>query len=452
MKEVFRGIFRNCSDEAACISTILTTVALSIFDIFSDILVATSLFSMQRHKFGWIVLLVDYFLPGLTLILHNAFSKTWRGIAFSEDIFFTISVLLLSPFSSALFHIRWLVQFESADDEMFNYLHHNSRLSKLLNVSFESPVQIVILLILWGNGTFELPWSELKIITDSHGREVYLGSFPAAFSFIMSFLSILIGSLDISEERTWQEQLIVFVYALCNYLFRLSSFALLGLYFHEWSLCIIPLLIVVNLIIIIRYDPAKRENFSIITSVLIVPISPVIASDQANLYQKPNKEGNLESVNKYRRKLSAMISMATFLILFLSNIVLYLLLVYQEDFITPSMESTLVMDGECAEKILSMLLLPLGVFLTVSNLIYYRVILPRQRLSRDYYRVDLIGTQVFDGCEWMFRTCFQSTLALIVCLGVITLFCVVIYYDIRGSCGKLKNKLHVSESLPINNY
>ena len=434
LNKIFRFVFQITSDKASCICTILTKIAMSFFDIVSDIIVACNLFKVQKYGFGVIVLIVDY-LPGWVLILHNTVSETWRTVTTSKDKVVSISLLLLSPFSSALCHFRWLVEFESADEDWFNYLHHNSRLSQLLNVSYESPLQIVILLILWGNGSFELPWSK-HTYEDSQGRQV--GIYPGLFSLTISSLSILIGSLDISEGRIWQEKLIVFVYALCDYLFRLPTIALLVLYFGiEWSSIIFLSLIIVSLILMRWYDQLKRQEISTFTSVLLAPISPFIASDQANLYQRTDLN---ETSNKHRRELSVLISMATISILFLSNIILYLLLVYKNDFITPSMETTLIMDKESTEKMLYMLLLPLGGFIVVSNLIYYIVILscrkstinPQPNINQENQPNQEVKSKLI-----MYA---QVILAFLVIIGVISLFCVATYYVAKGSRGKIKKK------------
>ena len=327
-------------------------------------------------------------------------SENWRRQT-STDKCRTLSILLLSPFSSAFVHLRWLVKFESADNDTFYYLHHNSRLSKLLNVSFESPLQIVILMCLWGNGALELPWFKDMYITDSHGRELCSGKLPAIISLTTSCLSILFGSIDICEERSFIGGWIAFVFAFSNYLFRLPTIAFLILYFHEWGIAIFLSLFLVSFILIIRryqklnrqiperikntrknrkeqtqqdnFDNTFKTNISIPTSILISPISPFIAPDQANLYQRTDiyrNDHTNETENKYRRQLSAMISMATLFILYLSLVILYLLLVYKNEFITSSMESTLVMDKEKTMRVFSKVLLPLGGFILILNMGY----------------------------------------------------------------------------------
>ena len=128
-----------------------------------------------------------------------------------------------------------------------------------------------------------------------------------------------------------------------------------------------------------RYDRLKRQHFSVVTSVLVVSISAFITSDQTNVYQMKKRKKDVEfneSKNKDRRKLSATISMANLPFFFLSNLILYFLLAYKKDFITPTLKSNLIMEKENTEQILRLFLLPLGGCLMVSNLMYYKVMNP----------------------------------------------------------------------------
>ena len=146
---ILKLLFKNMSDRARGVITILTSTALSIADTASDIIVAISLFSAGHYQWGCIVAIADY-IPSWQILLHNYFSDHWRHAASLKEKWMTVLFLILSPFSMAIFHLRWLCKFESADESSFNYLHHNSRMTNLLSGSFESPLQIVLLLVLWG--------------------------------------------------------------------------------------------------------------------------------------------------------------------------------------------------------------------------------------------------------------------------------------------------------------
>ena len=194
----------------------------------------------------------------------------------------TIGFLLISPFCTALFNLRWLFNFESARFDDFNYLHHNARLSQLLSSSFESPIQIISLLVLYGNSKLALPWDQENVLIDSQGRKVYLG----LLSLVISIISLMKGSLDISEGKHWYERIHTLVYAICNYLYRLPSLALAIMYYNEWSSLLFVLIILANWITIVRYTKDKRKEFSLVTSVLVTSISPFVLSDQANICQR----------------------------------------------------------------------------------------------------------------------------------------------------------------------
>ena len=438
VQKLFKFVFINISEKAAGILTILTSVALSIADIVSDIVIAISLFTKQNHLLGLVVFFVDV-LPSLAVATHNIISEKWKSVTLSKDRLATLWLVLLSPFSGPLFHLRWLCHFESADEVIFDYLHHNARLSSLLSGSFESPLQLILLLIFWGNGTMEHPWSNITCTVDSQGRKLCLGIFPGIFSLSISTLSILKGSLDIAEGHTWKEKLVVFIYAFSNYLFRIPTFALIVLYFNEWSAIIFLSIFLINCIFIVRFDQAKRQDFSIVSSVLIASISPFMASDQANLYQRINRDRNYEvddSENKNRRQLSAKISIATLPILLISNLVLYLLLAYHDEFITPTLKSNLILEKESVEKVLVIFLLPLGGFLMLSSLIYYHVIMPAQNPSRNYYGASYIYTQIYEEFKLKFKFCAQGMVTFLVFIGIITLFGLTVHYVASGEKGK----------------
>ena len=420
IQSLFKAIFLNISEKVSGTLTILTTIAISISDIVSDIVVALTLFSLDQYTLGIIVLGVD-FIPCWALVAHNIFSSKWNKIMFNHDKWTTVIAIILSPFSNAIFHIRWLWTFESCDTELFNLLHHNARLSQILSGSFESPIQIVILSYLWGTGTLELPWAKATCITDSRDRQLCLGAFPGMFSFTLSILSIIKSSLDISEGLCWQEKLTVLVYAMCNHLFRLPSLALAILYFDEWSPSIIIPVLMLNFILILRYDRKKRKDFSISTSVLISCIIPFVSSDQTNLYQIKGSEACYtfdELDNKYRRKLSAKMSMASFPFLFISNLVLFLLLRYHETFIY---NSHIIMDKELTEDFILIYLLPLGGFLLASNLAYLVVIASKYDESNFYYGTTYITSLFTATIKMKVKKCIRLLTVLLILTGVITL-------------------------------
>ena len=368
---LFSVILVNASNRVCGALTILTTIIISISDAISDLVIAATLFARKHTSLGWVVILIDY-IPSWTLAFHNLCSSKWRAAETFKQKIFTIVCLIFSPFASTLFQLKWLYCFEKVNQTEFEVLHHNSRLSQLLSGSYESPMQIILLLILWAQNKLEVPWSIETCVTDSQHRLVCLGIIPGILSLTISMLSILKGSIDVSEGRTWREKGITFVYALSNYAFRLPSIALAILYFNEWSVFLFVPIIFMNLVIFLRFDEAKRKNLSVVTSVIIATISPFVSSDEANLYQTKDVSTTLtldDSKNNYRRNLAAKLSMVISSMLFASNLILLVLLKYDNEF---TYNKDIILEKHTAENILSIFLLPLWAFVMLCCFFYGR--------------------------------------------------------------------------------
>ena len=364
---LWRLMLKNASDRACGILTFISSMTLSISDTISDIVIAITLFSSKQHMWGWVVIVIDY-IPSWILALHNMFSRKWRHVGGMKEKLTTTGILMFSPFSMTIFHARWLYHFETAPKKIFDALHHNARLSQVLSGSFESPIQIVILLVLWGQNKIDLPWKTDSCVTDSRYRTVCLGAFPGVFSITISCLSLLKGSIDIAEESSWQGKVIVCIYAMFNYTFRLISMALAILYFDEWSLILFVAILMTNVILISRFDKNKRKPFSMVTSTLISSVTPFVASDQAHLYQQTGISFTSSAKeNKPRRMLSAKISMAVTLLCLVTDVALAVLLKHNKEF---SYNEEIIMEKEWMIRFLSFFQLPFGL-LTLVVIYWY---------------------------------------------------------------------------------
>ena len=366
---VFSLLLINVSNKTCGVLTILTSVTISIFDSISDLVIAANLFSRKYSALGLIVLVVDY-LPGWTLALHNVFSAKWRAAETIKQKLFTLVCLIFSPFTQPLFHLKWLYNFERADQNDFDVLHHNSRLSQLLSGSYESPMQIILLLVLWARNKIEPPWSNETCVIDSAGRCVCLGVVPGILSLTLSLLSLLKGSIDVSEGKSWREKYIAFIYAMSNYAFRLPSIALAIMYFNEWSLFLFVPIIFINLVIFVRFDQDQRKDLSTVTSVIVATITPFLLSDQAHIYQRRDVNTDLslnDSNNNHRRKLASRLSMVMSSMLSISNLCLFYLLKYNENF---THYDDITIQRHNAERILSNFLLPVWGLAMASSYLY----------------------------------------------------------------------------------
>jgi len=339
----------------------------------SDFAVAYTLCTQNEWKYGIIVMIVDY-IPGWQLVVHNLFSEKWRKLRKTKENFITLIFLIVSPFSVPLFFAYWVLVFNKANRKTFEYLHHNARLSQLLAGSLESPLQLMLLFVLYGEGKLPLPWSEdqtIPIFIDPQGNLINLGILPGMFSFITSIIVILKGSVEIAESNSIGEKIYVCCYATCNLIYRISSFSLAILYYQQWSILIFLSILILNVTCIIRHDSSKRKGVSVVTSAIISVFTPFLSSDQPHRFQVTRKHRRIMAETKktiQRKDLSAKMAIMTFPVLLASNLVLFFLLKYYPEFKFYSKD--IILDKGTTETILCMLILPTGISSVMTTLCF----------------------------------------------------------------------------------
>ena len=169
LQSILKYWHKNVSRKTSIVFAVFSNILFSLFDTWSDLSVAYILFANGEWELGLVVIFVDY-LPGWELLIHNLCSKKWRQLPDAKLKCITISCLLVSPFACPLFFLQWLMKFNSANSDTFDYLHHNARLSQLLMGSLESPLQMTILLVLYAENKLTWPFmGEGTQITDLNG-------------------------------------------------------------------------------------------------------------------------------------------------------------------------------------------------------------------------------------------------------------------------------------------
>ena len=394
IQQILKAWLINISDKAAVSLTIIITCLISILDTATDIVIAYVLFSSKNENaqnWGLVILMCDYF-PSWQLAAHNISSKTWRNETSIQEKLMMVLFLAISPFSLPMFFLRWLVKFNSSDLKTFDYLHHNARLSHLLSFSLEAPIQLVLLLVLWGEGLLPLPWMETFCIKDTQGRIVCL--YTGIFSLIMSLLSVIKGSMEVSEGPKWTDQAQAGGYAVCNLAFRLPSYALLILYFNEWSVILFLVILFINYTLMVRYDTRKTKEFHVLTSVVMMMLTPIVSSDQPHKFQITDIKGStiykIQKNNKNRRNLSANISMITSVMVFVSNLIILLTLKLDSQFVARGNGGNIILERNTTENMLQMFLLPMGGVAILSSVMYRIDDLKTQGSSYNYFGVDFI--------------------------------------------------------------
>ena len=344
---------------------------LSCLDTISDLMVAVTL--IEEKEFGWAlsVMLVDY-LPSWQVLLHGIKSPAWQELNNLKEKVLACVMLAFSPFASILFTLRLLWGYSDTPDDLFNFHHQNQRVSELITSSVESPLQLVLMMLLVAYGKLPMPWNETSTIQDDLGNSVSLGAFPGMFSLIMSVLSLIISSLDVAECTNWKDRFVFGSYAFCNGLFRIGSIVMLIALFRFWTLRIfIPCLFFASLTAIIKIDPDDRKNFSALTTFLVGLFLPVAVSAEPQKAQYVRKlETDYEKTIENRMFISGRISLFTSPIILLFDLALFLLLFFKKGF---RVNSELVWDvndtKEIAIKVLYLFLLPSGLAAITSSYI-----------------------------------------------------------------------------------
>ena len=312
-----------------------------------------------------------------------------------------------------------MIAFECADEPTFNYLHHNSRLAQLLNGSVESPLQVLMLLVLWAEKLLPLPWSVDTTFVDLQGNILDFGILPAVVSLAMSSIVILKGSIEITESSRFEEVVLVVGYALCNFVFRLSSFALAIIYFKVWSIVLFVSIFVVNFICILRYDEPKRKDFSIITSTIISIFTPFISSDQPHKFQLVSKhyiKHERKSQSMHKRNLSARMAIVTFPMILICDLALLLNLKINSHFKYGDINLT----PETTETILYMLVFPAGFAALITSIVFYKQRPDNpNRLKGTVQRLNQKITRCID--SYIRYSLMISSVILVIVMGVVTL-------------------------------
>ena len=397
LQSILKYWYKNVSRKTSIVFAVISNILFSLFDTWSDISVAYILFASGEWELGLVVVIVDY-LPGWELLLHNLCSEKWRQLPDANLKFITIVCLLVSPFSCPLFFLQWLMKFNSANSETFDYLHHNARLSQLLMGSLESPLQLTMLLVLYAENKLLSPFmGEGTQITDLNGNIVNFGHFFGILSFIISLIVILKGSLEIAESKSLGEIVSVCGYALCNFVFRLGSFALAIIYFKPWSIILFVTIAIINVTCIIQHDAPDREMFSFVTSAMISMFAPFMSSEQPHQFQLVDNQENKSVIKeraRKRRNLSSKMALWTTPVILICDLVLLCLLQYYSHF---KYSKAIVLQKSTTIKCLILLIFPIGTATIIAAISFRK----KKPIVIDYFDTN----QIIDlNIDWILKT------------------------------------------------
>ena len=202
------------------------------------------------------------------------------------------------------------------------------------------------------------------------------------------------------------------------------------MYFRQWSAILFIILAIVNIFIIYNYDENRRKNFSILTSALISMFTPVVSSEEPHLFQLTTRNYTQETVKQYtrdRRNLSSKLAIINWIIIFISNVALLVLL--EQDSLNFNPE--IVLKRKATIKILYILLVPVSLSALIVSICF------KKRQSNDLESLQIPPISNFNlrefvhGC-WTRMASLKSiaitgvivsVLMLIIgCISIVTLF------------------------------
>ena len=352
----------NVSTRSKLIFVMTVKMAISLSDSGSDFFVAASLFSEDFGTWAIIVLGVDY-IPGWLVLVSNISTDAWREVNYKQRLI-TIMISMFAPVSTPLFQLRWLLNFDMSHNKIFSYNHFNARLSELVGVAFESPVQMVMVVVLYTKGKLTLPWNIKSEICDSLGNTLNLGAAPGIFSLLMSFTSIANGSFEVSEAKSGKQKAVISAYAFSSAMFRIISYTLFIVFFNEWASGIFIVMVLATIVTFLRFDIDQRRDFALLTTVALALFSPCAISKYPHKEQFNSTEKKRKKIVATKNRLAARISLVTTPIIISFDVLLLLILYFVPEFRT---SEDILLSKNMAMITIAMFLLPMGICCFVAG-------------------------------------------------------------------------------------
>ena len=347
--------------------TMLIKTCLSISDTISDVSVAYYLFLDGQWQWGLAIILIDY-LPMWQVLLHTSTSRAWKELDDWKEKLLTVIILIFAPIAFPLFQIRWLVNLNKDKHDKNgknNFLHQNSRVAELISGTVESPLQFMLMIIMYFYKVVPLPWSEDYIIKDRVGNELNVGALPAAISLLLSFTSIVNNALDLAESKCIKATLSYASFSLTICVFRMIAYVLAVVTFREFSSIMFILVAFVSLSIIIRFDEESTKGFSMFTTFIVGIFIPCAVSEEPQNVQYKEAQPVDDSVaSKTRRRLTAKIAMGSIPIIMVVNIILLLLLSYTKYKLSPDLD----VSKATITTLITLVVIPTGVIAFIGAL------------------------------------------------------------------------------------
>ena len=400
LAKVFLG-----TDETTMKTIFLTMViktSLSISDTLSDLYLAIYLILNNHWRWGLAIIFVDY-IPIWQVLLHTSTSKAWKDLKDGKEKLLTVFILVFAPFAFPILQIRWLVNLyrdKQNKNGKNNYLHQNCRVAELVSGTVESPLQFLLLVIMYIHDVVPLRWREDTTITVGL-NEVNLGALPGLISIVLSSTTIINNALDISGPKSLTEKLSYASFSMNTCIFRMAGYVLPIITFREFSSVMFGLIAVSSLLAIVRED---RRGFSWLTTFIAgifipcavarEPQKSQYAEIKSNKQENTSKEIKEEDCQKTaRRILTANIAMVSTSIILIFNVIILIVLLTSQSFkLSPDMILDPEESKQRIKKIIIFLVIPTGVLTIIGALCIKRP--PKKDINRKRTTAAIMFTAV----------------------------------------------------------
>ena len=223
----------------------------------------------------------------VTVSLQN--NMPWWITSLEIAMFF-----FLNPFAPGCCCFLWMIFRIQGNQKLRLHYSFLSKLTCLINASFESPIQIVLLLFFFVTGRIQPPWLDTTVLTDSLGNEISLGSYLSIVSFCLGWLSLIKNVNDSYQCNQACDILSVIAFIIPNILCRTFCFTFLVTVIREWIMILVAILILINFSIGLFLKPKEKginqasTMFCSIFSVVGLPNDPTIKETTGKGEVDPN--------------------------------------------------------------------------------------------------------------------------------------------------------------------
>ena len=278
-------IFKLSKNNQISVNTaIIFSIALSVVDIFTDILLFVKLLYQEQYVMAGLLAVVD-FIPGVLLLLHHYASSMWSRNSALQKVG-TFCLFLLQPFSLFLANSMWLRSLSaSAATEDQDHHHYMARISSLFHGLIEGPLNFLLVAYMWSFGILPLPWQEVTAFLDDNSNYIYLGKITTA-SLALTTIGILKASADVFEG--YDDKIKILLFSTTNITFRVLSFSYLIPFFRKWIIILFLVILTINLLFLLKTNDKQRIWIATISSTFCSVMVPVMMTDQPHIFQLLN--------------------------------------------------------------------------------------------------------------------------------------------------------------------